>query len=50
MCAPAAAPEQFPYPQPQRGHPLFAPLRDALEGAGLLGFTRRMYELHRATS
>jgi glutathione S-transferase len=50
ICAPAAAPEQFPYPQPQRGHPLFAPLREALDSAGLLGFTLRMYELHRATS
>ena len=47
LCAPAAAPEQFPYPQPQRGHPLFAPLRAALDRAGLLGFTLRMYELHR---
>src|SRR5215210_1437240 len=50
MCAPAAAPEQFPYPQPQRGHRLFAPLREALENTGLLVFTRQMYELHRATS
>ena len=50
LCAPAAAPEQFPYPQPQRGHPLFAPLRDALETAGLLEFTLRMYELHRVPS
>jgi glutathione S-transferase len=50
ICAPAVAPEQFPYPQPQRGHPMFEPLRDALERAGLLGFTLRMYELHRAPS
>jgi glutathione S-transferase len=50
MCAPAVAPEQFPYPQPQRRHRLFAPLREALDAAGLLGFTLRMYELHRAPS
>ena len=50
ICAPASAPEQFPYPQPQRGHPLFAPLRAALDRAGLLDFTLRMYELHRVPS
>jgi glutathione S-transferase len=47
ICAPAVAPPQFPYPQPQRGHHLFAPLREALDRAGLLEFTLRMYELHR---
>jgi glutathione S-transferase len=47
ICAPAVAPPQFPYPQPQRGHRLFAPLREALDRAGLLEFTLRMYELHR---
>jgi glutathione S-transferase len=50
MCAPAVAPPQFQYPQPQRGHPLFAPLREALAAAGLLDFTLRMYELHRGVS
>jgi glutathione S-transferase len=50
MCAPAAAPRRFQYPQPQRDHPLFEPLRDALDRAGLLDFTLRMYELHRGES
>ena len=50
MCAPAVAPEQFPYAQPQRGHPLFEPFRAALRDAGLLDFTLRMYELHRGSS
>ncbi|HKP88773.1 MAG TPA: glutathione S-transferase N-terminal domain-containing protein [Thermoleophilaceae bacterium] len=50
MCAPAVAPPEFPYPQPQRGHRLFAPLRDALGDAGLLDFTLRMYGLHRLPS
>jgi glutathione S-transferase len=50
ICAPAVAPPQFPYPQPQRGHRLFAPLREALDRAGLLDFTLRMYELHRLPS
>ena len=47
ICAPGVAPPQFPYPQPQRGHRLFAPLREGLDSAGLLDFTLRMYELHR---
>jgi glutathione S-transferase len=50
MCAPAAAPPQFQYPQPQRDHPLFTPLRKALAGAGLLDWTYRMYRRHRGTS
>jgi glutathione S-transferase len=50
MCAPAAAPRGFQYPQPQRFHPLFAPLRDALARAGLLDWTYRIYELHRGES
>jgi glutathione S-transferase len=50
LLAPAVAPEQFPYPQPQRGHPLLAPLRDALAGSGLLDWTREMYARHRSPS
>ena len=50
LVAPAAAPEQFPYPQPQRGHPRFALLRDALAESGLLGWAREMYARHRGTS
>jgi hypothetical protein len=50
LLAPAVAPEQFPYPQPQRGHPLLAPLHEALAGPGLLDWTRRIYERHRGRS
>jgi glutathione S-transferase len=50
LVAPAVAPEQFPYPQPQRGHPLLAPLREALAEAGILEFTREMYARHRSHS
>ena len=50
LCAPAVAPEQFPYPQPQRGHPLFAPVREALAPYGLLEWTREIYARHRGSS
>jgi glutathione S-transferase len=50
LLAPAVAPEQFPYPQPQRGHPMLAQLRDALAAPGLLDWTREMYERHRSPS
>ena len=50
LLAPAVAPKQFPYPQPQRGHPLLAPLRDALAGSGLLDWTREMYARRRGLS
>ena len=50
LLAPAVAPEQFPYAQPQRGHPRLAPLRDALAGPGLLDWTREMYARWRGPS
>ena len=50
LVAPAVAPEQFPYPQPQRGHELFAPIREALGEAGILDFTLEMYGRHRGVS
>ena len=50
LVAPAVAPEQFPYPQPQRGHALLAPLREALAEAGILEWTREMYARHRGQS
>jgi glutathione S-transferase len=50
LLAPVVAPEQFPYPQPQRGHPLLAPLRDVLAGAGLIDWTREMYARQRSPS
>jgi glutathione S-transferase len=50
LVAPAVAPDQFPYPQPQRGHPLLAPLRDALSEHGILEWTQQMYARHRGPS
>ena len=50
LVAPIVAPEQFPYPQPQRDHPLLAPVRDALAEPGILDWTRTMYALHRTPS
>jgi glutathione S-transferase len=50
LLAPLVAPEQFPYPQPQRGHPLFEEARDALARSGLLDWTREMYARHRGRS
>jgi len=50
LLAPVVAPDEFPYPQPQRGHPLFAPLRDALAGPNLLDWSRGMYRRHRGFS
>jgi glutathione S-transferase len=49
LLAPAIAPDQFPYPQPQRGHPRLAPLRDAL-APELLEWTREMYGRYRSPS
>jgi len=48
MVAPIAAPRQFPYPQPQRDHPLLAPVRAALSESGLLEWTLDLYARHRA--
>jgi glutathione S-transferase len=50
LLAPAVAPEQFPYPQPQREHPLLAPLREALAEPGLLDWTRETYRRWRSPS
>jgi glutathione S-transferase len=50
LVAPAVAPEQFPYPQPQRGHPLLARLRDAFAEPGLLEWANEMYARHRSHS
>jgi glutathione S-transferase len=50
LLAPLAAPVQFPYPQPQREHPLLAPVRQALAGPGLLDWTREIYARHRGHS
>jgi glutathione S-transferase len=50
LVAPLAAPEEFPYPQPQRSHPRFEPVRAALSEAGLLEWTRQIYADHRGRS
>jgi glutathione S-transferase len=50
LVAPVVAPEQFPYPQPQRGHPLLEPLRAALAESGILEWTHEMYRRHRSQS
>jgi glutathione S-transferase len=50
LVAPIAAPEGFPYPQPQRDHPLAAPVRDVLAESGLIDWTRDMYARERRKS
>ena len=50
LLAPLVAPEQFPYPQPQRGNPRLAPVREALEAAGLTEWACEMYARHRGRS
>jgi glutathione S-transferase len=50
LVAPIVAPEPFPYPQPQRGHPRLAPLRDMLTDSGLRQWTCEIYERHRGRS
>jgi glutathione S-transferase len=50
LVSPLVAPEQFPYPQPQRRHPLVEPLRDLLAESGILEWTRGMYARHRGHS
>ena len=50
LVSPVVAPEQFPYPQPQRGHPLLAPVREVLAESGLLAWAREIYARHRAAS
>jgi glutathione S-transferase len=50
LVAPLVAPEQFPYPQPQRGHPRLADVRDLLEEHGAAEWTREIYARHRGES
>jgi glutathione S-transferase len=50
LVAPVVAPEQFPYPQPQRGHPRLDGLRDALAESGLAQWAREIYVRHRGRS
>jgi hypothetical protein len=50
LASPAVAPEQFPYPQPQRRHPLLEPIREVLIESGIFDWTEEMYTRHRGTS
>jgi glutathione S-transferase len=50
LVSPGVAPEQFPYPQPQRDHPSVEPLRETLAESGLLEWARDIYARHRGTS
>jgi glutathione S-transferase len=50
MVAPAIAPEQYPYPQPQRDHPLLERLRGAIAESGLADWARDIYARHRGAS
>ena len=50
LVAPVVAPEEFPYPQPQRDHPRIAPLREKLAPSGMLDWARELYARHRGSS
>ena len=50
LVSPLVAPLQFPYPQPQREHPRFSALREAIAESGMLDWARDMYARHRARS
>jgi len=50
LLSPIVAPPQFPYPQPQRGHPRLAPLRELLAHEGLGDWTLDIYARHRGNS
>jgi glutathione S-transferase len=50
LISPLVAPKEFPYPQPQRDHPLLAEPRRVLAEFGLVEWTREMYARHRGTS
>src|SRR5206468_3935550 len=50
LLAPIVAPEQYPYPQPQREHPSFSDLRRLLDRYGAVDWTLRTYARHRPPS
>ena len=50
LAAPVLAPQEFPYPQPQRDHPRFAPVRDALARPGIAEWALDIYARHRGVS
>jgi glutathione S-transferase len=50
LVSPVVAPEQFPYPQPQRDHPRLADLRQMIDDWGALKWARGIYARHRPPS
>jgi glutathione S-transferase len=50
LLSPVVAPEQFPYPQPQRDHPRLADLRRMIDDWGAAEWARWMYANHRPVS
>jgi glutathione S-transferase len=50
LLSPVVAPEQFPYPQPQRDHPRLADLRRMIDDSGALEWARGIYTRHRPRS
>jgi glutathione S-transferase len=50
LLSPVVAPVEFPYPQPQRGHPRLADLRRMIDGCGALDWTEWIYAHHRSRS
>jgi glutathione S-transferase len=50
LVSPVVAPEQFPYPQPQRRHPLLEPIREVLIESGIFDWAEEMYARHRGAS
>jgi glutathione S-transferase len=50
LLAPLVAPPQFPYAQPQRGHPLLTPLLAPIVESGLFDWVHYMYAHHRSPS
>jgi len=50
LVSPLVCPDQFPYAQPQRDHPLFEPVRNVLGESGLDRWAREMYSRHRGVS
>jgi glutathione S-transferase len=50
LVAPVIAPEEFPYPQPQRDHPRLERVRAALDESGIREWAHLMYARHRGGS
>ena len=50
IVAPAVAPPEFPYPQPQRDHELFESPRAIIAEAGILDWSKEIYARHRGRS